>query len=235
MRPDNRNNDELRRIKITKNFISTSPGAVLLEAGRLKVLCTANVEESIPPFLKNTGKGWLTAEYAMLPGSTLQRKQRDKAGKVDGRSVEIQRLIGRALRSVVDMELLGERTIWIDCDVLEADGGTRTASITASFLAVSDLVKSMLKEKRIMLNPIKDHVAAVSVGVIKGSPILDLCYEEDFAAEVDMNVVMTKSGHIVEIQGTAEHKPFSEQTLNELLALAKKGLNDIFRIQTELI
>lgn len=232
MRFDSRKSDELRPVKVTTGFISSVPGSALIELGNTKVLCTANWDLKVPDFLKDKGLGWVTAEYGMLPGSTSQRKPREsRAGRPDGRTFEIQRLIGRALRSVVDMELLGEKTIWLDCDVLQADGGTRTAAITGSFIALYITVQRMMKERLLIKNPIRNFLAAVSLGRVKSELLLDLAYAEDSAAEVDMNIVMTDKDEIVEIQGTAEHKPFSREVLIEMLALAKKGIFELIEIQ----
>jgi ribonuclease PH len=236
MRLDNRKFDELRPLKITRNFISSAAGSAFIEFGNTKVLCTASVDLKVPDFLKDSGKGWVTAEYGMLPASTPQRKAREaRLGRVDGRTHEIQRLIGRAMRAVIDLELLVDKTIWIDCDVIQADGGTRTAGITGAFIAVHDALQNLVKERLLVKNPIKAYLAAISVGKVKGELLLDLCYEEDSRAEVDMNVVMTEKGGLVEIQGTAEQKPFSDNELSELLALAKKGLVEIFKIQHNIL
>lgn len=226
----------LREIKITPNFIKYPAGSVLIEFGDTKVICTAFVEDRVPPFLKNTGTGWVSAEYAMLPGSTQQRKSRDSAkGKVDGRSQEIQRLIGRSLRSVVDFKKLGERTIWIDCDVIQADGGTRTASITGSFVALALACNKLLENKIVKKFPIKGFVAAISVGIVNDEPVLDLCYAQDSTAQVDMNVVMTDVGELVEVQGTGEERAYTRTELDTMLDLAEKGCNDIFKIQGEVL
>lgn len=231
MRPDGRKNDEIRQLKITKDFVKNADGSVLIELGNTRVICTASIENKVPSFLKDQKKGWVTAEYGMLPRSTPVRMLREStAGRVGGRTHEIQRLIGRSLRSVVDLEKLGERTIWIDCDVIEADGGTRTASITGGYLALKEAVKKAMNAGMFTENPIKDSIAAISVGIIMGEPRLDLCYAEDSQAEVDMNVVMTGSGKIVEIQGTAEIIPFSKESLLQLLSLAEKGIKEILRI-----
>ncbi|MCL4490551.1 MAG: ribonuclease PH [Nitrospirae bacterium] len=236
MRPDGRRNDELRKVKITRKFIPTAEGSVLIEIGNTKVICTASIEERVPPFLRDTKKGWVTAEYGMLPRSTPTRMMREStAGRIGGRTQEIQRLIGRSLRAVVDLALLGERTIWIDCDVIQADGGTRTASITGAFVAFADAVTYALKNKLIDKNPIKDNLAAISVGLVNNEPRLDLCYAEDSAAEVDMNVVMTGNGKIVEIQGTAETEPFSKDMLNALMSLAEKGVGELTGIQKSIV
>ncbi|HZK88246.1 MAG TPA: ribonuclease PH [Anaerovoracaceae bacterium] len=233
MRIDNRENDQLRNITITNNYLMSPQGSVLIEMGNTKVICTASVEESTARHLKGTGQGWITAEYGMLPGSTGTRKRRDVV-KVDGRTVEIQRLIGRSLRSVVDMKLLGERTIWIDCDVIQADGGTRTASITGAFIAMIEAMKWMKNEGMIKELPVKNFVSAISVGIVEDEPIMDLCYYEDAAAQVDMNLVMTDKGEYVEIQGTGEESTFSEAQLKILLELGKKGCRQLFEDQKEI-
>ena len=223
--------NELRKIEIIRGYTKYAPGSVLIKWGDTWVLCTASVSDKVPPFLRDTGKGWVTAEYAMLPSCTPDRKDRDiKKLKMDARSTEIQRLVGRALRAAVDMDKLGERMITIDCDVLQADGGTRCASITGGMLALEDAVKSLLKEGKIVENPIVHRVAAVSVGVCEGVPTLDLDYIHDSTAEVDLNVVMTDDGRFVELQGTAEHNPFTAAHLEKMLALAKKGLRKIFTL-----
>jgi ribonuclease PH len=204
--------------------------------GNTRVICTASIEDRVPPFLKDQKKGWITAEYSMLPRATQTRTMRESTiGRVSGRTHEIQRLIGRALRSVVDLSGLGERTIWIDCDVLQADGGTRTASITGAFICLSDALKYALRNGLIEKTPLKDYLAAISVGVVRGEPMIDLCYSEDYAAEVDMNVVMTGSGKFVEIQGTAEGLPFSKATLDSLLKLAEGGITDLINTQKRLM
>jgi ribonuclease PH len=237
MRPDNRKNDELRPIAVKRNFTGAAPGSVLISAGNTAVLCSASIAEELPPWMKKKAtpestKGWLTAEYRMLPGSTNPRTPR--SDKPDGRATEIQRLIGRSLRSVVNLDRLGQRTIYIDCDVLRADGGTRTLSITGAFIALTDAVRS-IQDK--LPNPeesvIIDSVAAVSAGIVNGIPVLDLPYCEDVEAEVDMNIVMTGVGRFVEIQGTGEEATFSEEELQQLLALGKKGITELFRIQRE--
>lgn len=233
MRIDEREHDQLRAVKITNNYLISPQGSVLIEMGNTKVICTASVEGTTARHLKGTGQGWVTAEYGMLPGSTGTRKRRD-AGKVDGRTVEIQRLIGRALRSVVDMKLLGERTIWIDCDVIQADGGTRTASITGSFIAMVEAMKWMKKEGLIEELPVKHFVSAISVGIVEGEALLDLCYLEDSAAQVDMNLVMTDKGEYVEIQGSGEESTFTPDQLAMLLALGAKGCGKLFADQKEI-
>lgn len=235
-RVDQRRNDELRPIKITTDFISHAPGSVLIEVGNTRVICTATLDDKVPAFLKGTGKGWLTSEYSMIPASTQIRKIRESSkGRLEGRTQEIQRLIGRSLRSIIDLNIIGERTIWIDCDVIQADGGTRTASITGGFVALALCIKHMIKNGIIEQNPITDYVAAVSLGICDDEVLLDLCYEEDSKAMVDMNLVMTKSGKIVEIQGTAEGKPFSVDNLIELLEIGQAGINQIVQIQEEAI
>lgn len=236
MRIDNRKFDELRPVKVHRDYLMHPYGSVLIEMGKTKVICTAMVEDKVPPFLKGTGSGWVTAEYSMLPGSTGIRKVRDSSkGRIDGRSQEIQRLIGRALRSVVDVKKLGERTIWIDCDVIQADGGTRTASITGSFIALADAIYKLYLEKQIKEIPITNFISAISVGIGCDGPILDLCYEEDHVALVDMNVVMTDKGDFVELQGTGENATFSRTELNTLLDLAEKGNRELIEMQREVL
>ncbi|MHB8880798.1 MAG: ribonuclease PH [Thermodesulfovibrionales bacterium] len=236
MRPDNRNNNELRNIRITRNFIGTAEGSVLIELGNTRVICNATIEEKVPHFLKDQNKGWVTAEYSMLPRATQVRTQRESSsGRVSGRTHEIQRLIGRSLRSVVDLQQLGQRTIWIDCDVIQADGGTRTASITGAFICLCDALFYARSKGLISTNPVRDYLSAVSVGVVGGTPVIDLCYQEDSTAEVDMNVVMTGNGDIVEIQGTAEGSPFSLKTLDMLMELARNGVQELVTIQKELL
>lgn len=232
MRINDRKFDEIRPVKITRNYLMHPYGSVLIEMGNTKVICTAMVEEKVPPFLKGSGSGWVTSEYSMLPGSTHSRKVRDSSrGRIDGRSQEIQRLIGRALRSVIDVKKLGERTIWIDCDVIQADGGTRTASITGSFIALADAIYKLYKNKQITEMPLLGFISAISVGIGSDGPILDLCYEEDHVAMVDMNVVMTDKGEFVEIQGTGENDTFSRAELNSMLDLADKGIKELIEIQ----
>jgi len=231
-RTDGRKFDQLREIKITTDYMKHAEGSCLIEFGETKVICTASVEEKVPPFLMNKGTGWVTAEYGMLPCSTNTRIRRDRASG-SGRTQEIQRLIGRSLRAVVDMEKLGERTIKIDCDVIHADGGTRTASITGGFIALALAVENMKKQGIIDDNPLNDYVAAISVGIFKGADVLDLPYEEDANADMDMNVVMVGKGDFVEVQGTAEGDPFSKSQMNELLDLAKKGIEELIEIQKE--
>lgn len=228
--------DELRPVNIIPGFVKFPTGSALIETGDTRVICTVAVEEKVPPFLKGTGSGWITAEYSLLPGSTLTRTAREVArGRVAGRTSEIQRLIGRALRAVVDLNALGERTIWIDCDVIQADGGTRTASITGSFVALYLALQKLKKDGLLDRIPIIDYVAATSVGIVHGIPVLDLEYGEDSQAEVDMNVVMTGDGRFIEIQGTAEGNPFSQDELDELLRLARKGINELIARQKEIL
>jgi ribonuclease PH len=232
MRPSNRRPDELRVVRITRRYTRHAEGSVLIECGDTKVLCTASVEEKVPGFLKGRGQGWVTAEYGMLPRSTNTRMDREAArGKQSGRTQEIQRLIGRALRAVVDMKALGERTIQIDCDVIQADGGTRTASITGAYVALQDAVTFLLDKKLITATPIQDAVAAVSVGIFKGVPVLDLDYAEDSNCDTDMNVVMTGKGGMVEVQGTAEGVPFTRDELNALLEHAQNGIGQLIVAQ----
>ncbi|MCX8073886.1 MAG: ribonuclease PH [Candidatus Binatia bacterium] len=231
-RIDGRQPSELRPLVLQPGFIRQALGSVLAEAGNTRVICTASVEESVPPFLQDTGKGWLTAEYSMLPGSSPQRIQREAArGRLGGRTHEIQRLIGRSLRSVVDLSKLGPRTIWIDCDVIEADGGTRTLSVTGAYVALGLAVRRLLESGALEQTPLTGAVAAVSVGVVDGVPLLDLCYAEDSRAEVDMNVVMTDAGRFVEVQGTAEGSPFDRATLDKLADLAWSGIQELLRAQ----
>lgn len=229
-RHDGRSYDQLREVKITPNVSPYAEGSALIEMGGTKVICTATVEDKVPPFLRNKGLGWVTAEYAMLPRATQQRTSRETL-RPSGRTQEIQRLIGRSLRAVVDTSLLGERQIMVDCDVLQADGGTRCASITGACVALALAVKKMLIDGKLKRNPIISEVAAVSVGIVRGTPVLDLCYEEDSTAEVDMNVVCTGSGKYIELQGTAEREPFSKDQMNEMLALAEKGVGELFAAQ----
>ncbi|QGT98877.1 Ribonuclease PH [Candidatus Syntrophocurvum alkaliphilum] len=232
IRPNERRTNQLRTTKIKQGFSKHAAGSVIIESGDTVVLCSAMVEEKVPPFLKGTNNGWVTAEYSLLPSSTDTRSQREvNRGKVSGRTSEIQRLIGRSLRAVVDMEALGERTVWIDCDVLQADGGTRTASVTGAFVAMYLAFKD-LKEKDILQEiPITDYVAATSVGIVEGVPVLDLEYVEDSEAQVDMNVVMTSKGEFIEVQGTAEGKPYSKDELQQLLNLAESGIIELIKMQ----
>ncbi len=232
MRPSERKPDELRAVRLTRNFTCHAEGSVLVEFGATRVLCTASVEESVPPFLRGKGQGWLTAEYGMLPRATHTRSAREAAkGKQSGRTQEIQRLIGRSLRAVVDLEALGERQVIIDCDVLQADGGTRTASITGACVAVHDALMGLVTSGTLPHNPMREFVAAVSVGIHKGAPVLDLDYAEDSDCDTDMNVVMTEGGGLIEVQGTAEGAAFSRAELNALLDLADSGIRRLFALQ----
>jgi len=232
VRIDGRGADKLRRVQITRNYIKYPEGSCLIEMGNTKVICTASVEESVPPFLRNSGTGWVTAEYGMLPRSCDKRIPR---GKDSGRTYEIQRLVGRSLRTVTDMKGMGERSIWIDCDVIQGDGGTRTAAITGSFIALADAFYKLKKDGLIEKVPIKDFVAAVSVGIVNGVLMLDLAYEEDSRAEVDMNVIMTGKGEFIEVQGTAERKPFNKSQMDDMLVLARKGIEDLVEAQKKLL
>ena len=228
--------DELRPTTLTPNFTIHAEGSVLIAVGNTKVICNASIEDKVPPFLRNTGKGWVTAEYGMLPRATSTRSGREAAaGKVGGRTMEIQRLIGRSMRSVIKLEQLGERTIWLDCDVIQADGGTRCASITGAFVALVLALGKLKQNDQLKVIPVTDYVAAISVGVVGGMPLLDLAYEEDSKADVDMNIVKTSDGRFVEIQGTAEAEPFGTETLTGMLALADKGINDLIAKQRELV
>ena len=232
MRPSQRQPDELRDVRITRRYTRHAEGSVLIECGDTKVVCTASIDDKVLPFLKGRGRGWLTAEYGMLPRSTNTRIDREAArGKQSGRTQEIQRLIGRALRAVVDLDRIGERTLQIDCDVIQADGGTRTASITGAFVAVHDAVGCMLEKKLLAASPLLDFVAGVSVGVYQGVPVLDLDYEEDSACDTDMNVVMTGGGGLVEVQGTAEGAPFTRAQMDAMLDLAQKGIQQLIAAQ----
>ncbi|MEO7191105.1 MAG: ribonuclease PH [Vicinamibacterales bacterium] len=235
-RTDGRNVDAIRPTRITPDATMHAEGSVLIEVGRTKVICTASVEERVPPFMRNSGKGWVTAEYGMLPRATSTRTTREAtAGKVGGRTQEIQRLIGRSLRSVISPTELGERTIWIDCDVIQADGGTRTAAITGGFVALVLALERLRGQGAIARVPILNYVAATSVGVIGGTPMLDLAYDEDSRADVDMNVIKTSDGRFIEVQGTAEAQPFSRAELDELLALADGGIQALIAVQREVI
>jgi ribonuclease PH len=235
-RVDGRRKDEVRPVKITRNFIKHAEGSVLMEMGGTKVICTASVEEKVPPFLRDKKVGWVTAEYAMLPRATHERTQREAVkGKQGGRTLEIQRLVGRALRSVTDMAEMGERSIWIDCDVIQADGGTRTAAITGSFIALADAFKVLKKRELIKKRPLTDYLAAISVGRVGGEVLVDLAYEEDSKAEVDMNLVMTGRGRFVEVQGTAERQAFDKKDLDEFLGLGWKAIKGLVELQKELI
>ena len=231
-RSDGRTEKDIRPVKITCNYMKYAEGSVLIQAGETKLICTASVAENVPPHKRGTGAGWVTAEYSMLPRATTERNSREYH-KIKGRTQEIQRLIGRSLRAVVDLEKLRERSILIDADVIQADGGTRTAAITGSFVALKEAVNYLLKKGKIEEDPIRENLAAVSVGIIAGRPMLDLNYEEDAKAEVDMNVVMTGSGKFVEVQGTAENRPFTDKDLEEMLELAKKGITELIKKQKE--
>jgi len=235
IRLDGRAANELRPVRMVRGFTEPPEGSVLMQMGKTMVLCTATVEEKVPPFVKGSGKGWVTAEYAMLPRATDVRTQREaNKGKLTGRTMEIQRLIGRSLRAVMDLEKLGERTVWLDCDVLQADGGTRTASITGAYIALEEALKVVLAKGLIKTMPLRERVAAVSVGRVEGEILLDLAYAEDSRAEVDMNVVMTESGRFVEIQGTAEAEPFDREELGIFLELAEQGIRSLFAHQLEM-
>ena len=232
MRNNNRKNDEMREVKVTKNYIIHPEGSVLIEFGNTKVICNATIEEKIPRWLKGTGSGWITAEYSMLPRATHTRIQRESIkGKLSGRTMEIQRLIARSLRAMVDLEALGERCVILDCDVIQADGGTRTASITGACVALCDALNGLVANGTLSKNPLKGLVAAISVGIVNGDAVCDLEYVEDSAAETDMNVVMMEDGHMIEVQGTAEGEPFSDEELLTLLDLAKQGCEIIFQTQ----
>jgi len=233
-RIDGRNNEQIRPVKIIRNYLKHAEGSVLIEMGDTKVICTASVDDKVPPFIKGTGKGWITSEYGMLPRSTEVRKPRESArGKVDGRTMEIQRLIGRALRSIVNLEKLGEITIFIDCDVIQADGGTRTASITGSFVALVDALYMLVQQEKLEEMPLNGYIAAVSVGIKDGEAILDLNYAEDSTCQVDMNMVMTDRGELIEIQGTGEESPFNKVQLQEMMELAEKGIQELIEIQKQ--
>jgi ribonuclease PH len=232
MRIDQRTPGQLRPVSVTTDYLLTAEGSVLIEVGNTRVLCAASIEETVPPFLRNSGKGWVTAEYSMLPRATATRTAREVSkGRASGRTLEIQRLIGRSLRSVVDLDKLGERSVILDCDVLQADGGTRTAAITGAYIAMSAALRQLVKFGALKKSPIKDYLAATSVGIIGGVPMLDLCYQEDSQAEVDMNVVMTGSGKFVEVQATAEKSSFDDEQLAALLALARQGIAELVAIQ----
>jgi len=234
MRIDQRRPDQMRPVRITTNYLLTAEGSALIEVGNTRVLCAATVEETVPAFLRGGGKGWVTAEYSMLPRATASRTQREVAkGRPSGRTHEIQRLIGRALRSVVDMSALGERTVIIDCDVIQADGGTRTAAITGGFVALSIALRQLVEYKALKSSPIRDHVAAISAGIIGGEPLLDLCYDEDSRADVDMNIVLTGAGQFVELQATAEKTAFDDGQLARLLELGRTGIGELIEIQKQ--
>lgn len=235
-RTDGRLTSELRKVRLIKDFNKYADGCVLIELGMTKVLCTASIQTGVPPFLKGKGQGWITGEYGMLPSSTSKRSEREGVrGRPSGRTQEIQRLIGRSLRTVVDLSILGERTIIIDCDVLQADGGTRTASITGGFIALAQAIKKLIKTKVISKNPIREYVAATSVGIVNGEQLIDLNYEEDSNAEVDLNIVMTETGKFIEIQGTAEKEPFSVNELNSMLTLGGNGIKKLVAHQKKFL
>src|SRR5712672_3024009 len=236
MRSDHRPADELRSTLLTPNYLEHAEGSVFIEAGRTKVICTASIEDRLPPFLRNTCKGWVTAEYGMLPRATSTRTQREAStGKVGGRTQEIQRLIGRSLRAVTNLPALGERTVWIDCDVIQADGGTRTASITGAFVALALALDTLRQRDVLRTIPLSDYVAAISVGIVDGEPLLDLAYEDDSRADVDMNVVKTGNGRFIEVQGTAEGSPFDRDALNTLLDLADHGIKQLVDKQRAIV
>ncbi len=235
MRIDQRQPGQLRPVKVTTDYLLTAEGSALIEIGNTRVLCAASVEESVPGFLRGSGKGWVTAEYSMLPRATATRTAREVSkGRASGRTMEIQRLIGRSLRSVIDLDALGERSVILDCDVLQADGGTRTAAITGAYIALSAALRQLVKFGALKKSPIRDFVAATSVGIVGGTPMLDLCYQEDSQAEVDMNVVMTGAGKFVEVQATAEKTPFDDAQMAELLALARQGIDELVALQKQL-
>ncbi|MEX0804084.1 MAG: ribonuclease PH [Candidatus Binatia bacterium] len=236
MRTDGRKLKQLRPLRITPSYIKTADGSVLIEMGDTKVICTAKLEERVPPFLRNSGKGWITGEYGMLPGSSEARIGRESSrGKVGGRTHEIQRLIGRSLRAITDLRSFGERTVWIDCDVIQADGGTRTASITGAYVALGEAVRKWQNRGIITTEPIKDSVAAVSIGIVDGKILLDLCYEEDSKADVDMNFVMTGSGKFIEVQGTAESAPFTKKQMDQMAEIAQQGIKELLKAQKQVL
>ncbi len=236
MRTDGRKPRQLRPLTITAGYLKTADGSVLIEVGDTKVICTAKLEERVPQFLRNSGKGWITAEYGMLPGSSQVRIGREASrGKVGGRTHEIQRLVGRSLRAIADLKRLGEKTIWVDCDVIQADGGTRTASITGAYVALREAVAAWLTKGILVADPIKDSVAAVSVGIIDGKVLLDLSYEEDSRADVDMNFVMTGSGKFVEVQGTAESAPFTGKQMERMTEIAQEGVRELLKAQKKVL
>lgn len=235
MRANDRSWNEIREVKITRNFLRHPGGSILIELGNTKVICTASLEAGVPPFLRNSGRGWLTAEYSMLPMSTSTRNMRESArGRIGGRTHEIQRLIGRSLRSVTDLNTFGERTMYIDCDVIQADGGTRTASITGAFIAMMDAFRSLKEEGIVKKVPVRDFVSAISTGIVRGNVLLDLDYKEDSTADVDMNFVMTGSGRFIEVQGTAEQTPFDRDQFNEMADVAAKGISGLTKKQVEI-
>jgi ribonuclease PH len=235
MRIDQRQPNQLRPLKINTDYLMTAEGSVLIEVGNTRVLCTASIEDSVPAFLRNSGKGWVTAEYSMLPRATATRTAREVSkGRASGRTMEIQRLIGRSLRSIMDLGVLGERSVILDCDVLQADGGTRTAAITGAYIALSTAIRKLMRQGKLKRSPIRDFVAATSVGIVGGVAMLDLCYEEDSQADVDMNVVMTGSGQFVELQATAEKTAFDDAHLASLLSLARAGIGELIAVQRKL-
>ncbi|MCC6591138.1 MAG: ribonuclease PH [Bryobacterales bacterium] len=236
MRPDQRQADQMRQVKLTPGYLLTAEGSVMIEFGNTRVLCAATLEDSVPQWLRGSGRGWVTGEYSMLPRATVTRTSREvNKGKPSGRTMEIQRLIGRSLRAVVEMEALGERSIIVDCDVIQADGGTRTAAITGGFVAMALAIKQLVKFKALTRSPIKEHVAAVSAGVVNGVAVLDLCYEEDSAADVDMNLVMTGAGQLVEVQATGEKSTFSDEQMLALMGLMKGGIRQLVELQKDVI
>jgi len=236
MRGDNRQLGQMRPVEIVTGYLMTAEGSALIKVGNTQVLCAASVEDGVPPFLRNSGKGWVTAEYSMLPRATTKRTPREVArGRVSGRTHEIQRLIGRSMRAVVDTAALGERTVVLDCDVLQADGGTRTAAVTGAFVALTLALRQLVKFRAVKTLPLRDYVAATSVGIVGGTPMLDLCYEEDSQADVDMNVVMTGSGKFVEVQATAEHTPFEDSQMASLIELARGGIAELIEVQKRLV
>jgi ribonuclease PH len=236
MRSDGRKAKQLRPLSITPSYIKTADGSVLIEMGDTKVICTAKLEERVPPFLRNSGKGWITAEYGMLPGSSQVRIGRESVrGKIGGRTHEIQRLIGRSLRAIADLKSFGERTVWIDCDVIQADGGTRTASITGAYVALVEAMRRWLSKGVIQVDPVRDSVAAVSIGIVDGKILLDLAYDEDSRADVDMNFVMTGSGKFIEVQGTAESAPFTKKQMERMTEVAQQGIRELLKEQQKII
>jgi ribonuclease PH len=236
MRADGRKDRQLRPIVVTPGYLKHADGSVLIEMGDTRVICTAKLEDKVPPFLRNSGKGWITAEYGMLPASSQVRIAREAArGRIGGRTHEIQRLIGRSLRAIADLKELGEKTVWIDCDVIQADGGTRTASITGAYVALVQAARRWVKQGAIQKSPVKDAVAAVSIGVVDGKVLLDLTYEEDSRAEVDMNFVMTGSGKFVEVQGTAEHAPFTKGRMDRMTEIAQRGIRELLQVQKKVL
>lgn len=236
MRTDNREANQMRPVEIIPGYLATAEGSALIKVGNTHVLCAASVDDGVPPFMRNSGKGWVTAEYAMLPRATAKRTPREvQKGRQSGRTHEIQRLIGRSLRSVVDMSVLGERTVVVDCDVLQADGGTRTASITGAFVALALACRRLMEFRALKQMPLRDYVAATSVGIVGGVPLLDLAYDEDSQADVDMNVVLTGGGQFIEVQATAEHVPFTDEQMAQMIGLAREGIASLVRLQKDLV